>query len=198
MPSTLTQLNIRWNNIHTNISMQSPSPPPPSPATIPCRPQKDQRNHGSLFWRFHVGAIQNYFAWEPPNCRPIAIQSRSHKFQSRSNVGHRCCFCFTFRRSLVELVQSPSNRGPIAEFGGETSACSFQPLPAIRFGKHCLGLRRRNHSRGNFCARPRSQNEREVRRQRATSILMIISFRGPISARVLPIARFNKLSLLIF
>ena len=82
-------------------------------------------------------------------------------------------------------VQSPSNRGPIAAFGGETSVCSFQPLPAIRFGKHCLGLRKRKHSKGNFCARPHSQNEQDVRRQHATSIFMIITlpFRGPLAGQ---------------
>ena len=109
----------------------------------------------------------------PPNRRPIAIQSRSHRFQSRSNVGHRCCFCFAFRCLISSAaflhpcletgrkcrssdgqgltgetrpiaVQSRSNRGPIAEFGGQTSVCSFQTLPVSRFRKHSLGLRRRN------------------------------------------------------
>ena len=91
---------------------------------------------GTLAWfRTYMGVVQNYFAWGPPSRRPIAIQSRSHRVQSRSNVGHRCRFCFKFRRlissaglplynwkkegsdvaqmgrgSLVELVQSPSNR----------------------------------------------------------------------------------------
>ena len=73
----------------------------------------------------HMGVVQNYFAWGPPNRRPIAVQSRSLRFQSRSHVGHRCCFCFSFRclgsdvarmgrASLVKLVQSPSNRRPTA------------------------------------------------------------------------------------
>ena len=139
-----------------------------------------------------------------PNRRPIAIQSQSHKFQSRSNVGHRCCFCFTFGRLISSAGLPPSmpgsrklgwagthwwnscNRRPIAvqsrsSRGIRRRNFGFQPLPAIRFGKHCLGLRRRNHSRGNFCTRPRSQNERDVRRQHATSIFMIIvlPFRGP-------------------
>ena len=86
--------------------------------------------------RQYVGVVQNYFAWGPPNRRPIAVQSRSHNFQSRSHVGHSCCVCFGFhclissagslpslegsdiarigRASLVKLVQSPSNRRPTA------------------------------------------------------------------------------------
>ena len=129
---------------------------------------------------------------------PIAGQSRSNRGPAGSNRGATLGIArFEFRRlissaglpaynwkqeggdvarmgrgSLVELVQSPSNRGPITEFGGKTSVCGFQTLPASRFGKHCLALHKRNQLlrlQRNACSSPRSQNQRDVRRHHATS-----------------------------
>ena len=80
------------------------------------------------------------------------------------------------RGSLVELVQSLSNCGPIAEFGGKTSVCK-QIWKA-------LALRKRNQLLAlKSCSSERSQNQRDVRRHHATSKLVIISlpFRGPIA-----------------
>ena len=93
------------------------------------------------------------------------------------------------RASLVKLAQPPSNRRPtsvqFAEFVGDTSVCSFQPLPVSRFRKHSLGLHRRNqHSAFQAC----SQKRRDVRRHHnlkhhAASKFTIVSlpFRGPIA-----------------
>ena len=99
----------------------------------------------SKFWPAIIGGCTNYFAWGTPNRRPIAIQSRSHRVQLRSNVGHRCCFCIKFRClissagllpytdtdtgkrkevTLVELVQSLSNRRPIKQLGKRVWPCA--------------------------------------------------------------------------
>ena len=67
-----------------------------------------------------------------PKRRPIAIQSRSNRGPTYSNRG------IPGNRKLGWAGAhwwNSSNCGPIAEFGSETSVCSFQPLPAIRFGK---------------------------------------------------------------
>ena len=50
-----------------------------------------------------MGVVQNYFAWEPPNRRPTAVQSRSHSSQSRSNIGHSRLL---FRFSPLQLARS--------------------------------------------------------------------------------------------
>ena len=66
--------------------------------------------------------------------------------------------------SLVEFVQSPSNRGPISDFVDKTLVCSFHSLPASRLGKNCLGLRPAKStfriSEGTFaCARTVNMSE---------------------------------------
>ena len=50
-----------------------------------------------------MGVVQNYFAWEPPNRRPTAVQSRSHSSQSRNNIGHSRLL---FRFSPLQLARS--------------------------------------------------------------------------------------------
>ena len=67
-------------------------------------------SHGSregfmLCTVFTCGGLYNITL---PGDAPIAGQSRSHKIQSRSNVGHRCCFCFEFRR-LISCKQEGSD-----------------------------------------------------------------------------------------
>ena len=150
----------------------------------------------------YVGVVQKFFAWKPPNRRPV---------QSRSNVGQRCRFCFKFRRlissaglplynwkkegsdvarmgrgSLVELVQSPSNRGQswnsAAKLGfAASSPCQQADLESIVWP--CANQINFQDSKGNFSSSPRKQNQRDVRRHHATSKLIINSlpFRGPIA-----------------
>ena len=61
----------------------------------------------------HMGVVQNYFAWEPPNRRPTAVQSRSHSSQSRSNIGHSRLF---LRFSPLQLARSyESTESDVAE-----------------------------------------------------------------------------------
>ena len=69
-------------------------------------------------------------------------------------------------------VQSPSNRGPIAEFGVKLRFAASSPCQQSDLKSTVWAC---NDSRGNFCARPRSQNERDVRRHHATSTFIIIS-----------------------
>ena len=106
--------------------------------------------------------------------------------QSRSSVGHRCCFWSSFAvlsQALAFLAGDhwwvSSNCRPIAEFGGETSVCRFQPLPAIRFGKHFLALHKRNQHSGL----QRELLLEPVRRRHATSklIIKLLPFRRPIA-----------------
>ena len=63
-------------------------------ALIHLQPQNDNT---------YLGVVQNYFAWEPPNRRPTAVQSRSHSSQSRSNIGHSRLL---FRFSPLPLARS--------------------------------------------------------------------------------------------
>ena len=144
-----------------------PSPANRDPIAIPQVPIAEQR-WASLLFLFRVS---------PSYLKRWPSSTQHEEGSDVARMG---------RGSLVELVQSQSNHRPIANFGGETSACSFQPLPASRFAKHPLARHKRKTFRtlrGNSCTSPRSQNQRDVRRHRTMSKLTInlLPFRGPIA-----------------
>ena len=140
------------------------------------------RRTGPILTDEAFGGCTKLLCLGAPNRPPIAIQSRSHRFQSQSNVRHCCCFCSLFvvkrwpsslhtwklegtdiarmgRASLVKFAQSPPNRRPTAVQSRNSAAklwfaASSLCQQADLNSTACAGEINTQLSRRNFCASP--------------------------------------------
>ena len=181
----------------------------------------------------YMGVIQNYFAWGTP---PIAGQSRSNRGPAESNRGATLGIEFSRlisgaglpayswkqeggdvarmgRGSLVELVQSPSNRRPIAVQSRSNHGIRRQnfglllaDLASKQIWKALSGpaqTKSTSWTPKGTLARARAVKISAMcvgTMQRLNSyncVALSRSNRRPFAARVLPIVLFNKLPLFI-